>query len=690
MVRKWPGLWALSLSDMEAIAHFCESEQPSSARIFFRISSLSVPGINALKGHEASLFEAIAAFRSNPGGGRKRLREGDEEDNNKETCNSARATHLSVPRLPAWASSNSSERTTVAVAGVTPSNSKFTTPRVPAWMTASPISPSGPPPKQIFPNEPPPEPVQTTTYPLSREQSAEPNMELNTEREAEYPFFPDEVGEFNERFDEEKVQIHGGTKVTEQHPREVGVDEEARARFAAGSATEGSTLISHDPCNKELVLTKEQEQVLSLCLSGRSVCVLGYAGTGKSLLLRRVVKEFASRGIKYAVTASTGIAAVSIEGRTIHSWSGLALFEDKPINKMVLAMGAVALENVRTTDVLLLDEISMVSPFMIDTMDNVFRLVRSNHTTVFGGLRVIFFGDFAQLPPIESGKGRGEYAFESKAWDLLFPLPDQIVQLTRVMRQSSSTPEDMAFLRSLEEMRAGMLSSESLTFLNSLRRPVSGGDGIVPTTLYSTNHEVDADNQRELEKLPGQAITFVATETGPRAGREILQKNCRAPLELVLKVGAQVVLLKNLDVENGLANGSRGVVVGFIEPGFVGPVIRFVSGLTISFAQQTPFSVSVPNGKATRLQFPLRLAWAITTHKSQGMTLDRVKVNLERAFAPGQAYVAFSRVRSPDGLELSGSLNASMVTSHPKIAKFLADLEKRRKERDTEVNGEAV
>jgi hypothetical protein len=667
MVRKWPGLWALSSDDMEAIAVYCEKEQPSSSRALFRISGLSVPGLQALKGHEASLFEAIAAARRKAAEGRKRVREGDEENSNNDGDGSqTRAVtednfqpqpqqqqlqqqqqlrHIFRPRLPAWASAPAQERVTVTSSAFFKSAAS----NVPLWMSAQPLptfsGPSSPSPSPSPPPSPSPLPPPIQPQPMAFfEQAAN-----YTEHETEYPLFPGEEGC------------------------------EATALKERAEKTE-TVVTAPDLSQKEFALTPEQQQVLDLCLSGRSVCVLGYAGTGKSVLLRAAVKEFAGRNIKYAVTASTGIAAVSIEGRTIHSWSGLGLFEKKPLNEMMRLMGAVATINVKETDVLLLDEISMMSSSMIDTMDAVFREVRGRRDVVFGGMRVIFFGDFAQLPPVESGTSVPHYAFDSAAWDKLFPSPDQIVQLTRVMRQSSTTPEGAAFLQSLAEMRAGKLSEASLAFLNSLRRPLPAEHGIVPTMLYSTNKEVDADNQRELAKLPGRLVTFVAIEKGPLAGRNLLEKSCQAPRELSLKVGAQVVLLKNIDIEQGLANGSRGVVVSFVEPGSVSPIVRFTNGALFTFATRASFTVAVPGGTASREQFPLRLAWAITTHKSQGMTLDRVKVNLERAFAPGQAYVAFSRVRSPNGLELAGELSGSKVTSHPQIAKFFANLAKKRQE----------
>jgi ATP-dependent DNA helicase PIF1 len=433
-------------------------------------------------------------------------------------------------------------------------------------------------------------------------------------------------------------------------------------------------------------LSNGQQRVLDAVLAGKSICLTGVAGSGKSYLLEQIIAALPEETT--AITASTGVAAVAVGGLTVHSFAGIGL-GDGEISAMIrkVRFNQVARERWKTTKVLLIDEISMLSAGFFETLEKVARAVRLRKSEPFGGLQLVLCGDFLQLPPIVKNKKADIFAFQAPCWDSCV---SETIMLDRVFRQT-----DGAFVRMLNEIRLGHVSEEAERLLEGcVDREIDVSDGIVPTKLRATKSEVARDNRTELAKLPGKLTEFDAVDKGSKSARMALDRNVSAPLKLGLKVGAQVMLLTNLDVEQGLCNGSVGVIVEFTRDTkycalvktdgghkkqkreqrtldsftryapTVFPVVRFETGAKVAI-QPHAFEVS-SEGRvvASRTQIPLNLAWAITIHKSQGQTLSKLVISLANCFEFGQVYVALSRARSLEGLCLT-DFNSVKVKAHP-------------------------
>jgi ATP-dependent DNA helicase PIF1 len=420
-------------------------------------------------------------------------------------------------------------------------------------------------------------------------------------------------------------------------------------------------------------------------LAGANLFITGEAGTGKSYLLRSVIAGLEEKHPgALAATAPTGIAASHINGTTIHSWAGIGLGKGTPealAEKVSKNSGACA--RWRAAKTLVVDEISMLDASLFSALDLIGRTVRGG-CRPFGGLQVIACGDFFQLPPV-SLKFSG-FAFQSPAWSASSMAT---CNLTEVVRQSGDGP----FLSLLNEVRRGRLSvasSATLASCHVAKKPLPR-DGIAPTRLYCTNRDVDSENAAHLAALPGGEEVFVSGQSwkrapvdaaGEKAFAEAMEK--KAPGKLRLKVGAQVLLTRNW-AERSLVNGSRGIVVGFettilsggggISYGvgsgcYPGVVVRFDTGAVVTLGPTSTFLAS-RDGVGARIQLPLKLAWALTVHKSQGMTLTRAELVLEDAFAEGQVYVALSRVVNLKGLWVSGgAITQAAVKAHPAVLAF--------------------
>lgn len=435
---------------------------------------------------------------------------------------------------------------------------------------------------------------------------------------------------------------------------------------------------------QEVELSEEQRAVMDSVMSGANVFFTGKAGTGKTTLLRAIVAGLRARlgpaefKRRVAVTALTGVAATHIQGQTLHAALGLGTVR-RHRDVQAALMRADVRKRVMGWQVLVVDECSMLSAELLDALERALREVRGSHRPA-GGLQIVMCGDFFQLPPVTKQDGQGHnlgaayggslppsdaflnagYAFETPAWQRM---AFEHSVLTRAFRQG-----DTRFVELLDAVRiggrpGGLACSAVAEIARLCARPLEERGGIRPTQIYTRNRDVDDLNAAELAKLPGPKVAFAATDTttllpdAPSEGRAMLKrsdffKDCLAAPQLELAVGAQVMLLKNLDVQNGMVNGSRGVVVRFTEPGGQ-PVVRFINGREEAIAP-VRFSAEVHSvGECVRVQVPLKLAWALTVHKSQGMTLDYVRVSLRGVFAAGQAYVALSRARSLEGLQVT-------------------------------------
>ena len=467
-------------------------------------------------------------------------------------------------------------------------------------------------------------------------------------------------------------------------------------------------------------LDPKQQEVLDLCTQGHNVFLTGVGGVGKTFLLRRITHAMKAKyGVRrVAVAATTGVAAIILEGQTLHSLAGAGVptyvrdFQKcwKQKNKWL------------EIACLIVDEVSMVESSYLDWLDETVRVIRRSPTQAFGGIQLIFSGDFCQIPSISKGVSLmsrcpvtgcfnpnnipirvdqfQSYAFQTMCWkDAKFKL----AELTKVFRQS-----DVGMVRALTKIRRGLIDDEVRNFVAACARELSVDDHIKPTVLYARNKDVDSENEMSLRALPGETCVFDAKDSvhpedgapgwaGEQLQRDSFFKSALVPERIVLKVDAQVMLTQNID--NVLVNGSKGVVTGFqskektIEdlegrikrcdqvvqaqeraslmaqvegvrraPATAAyPIVMFSSSENNAHAAELRVCAPVEFknkiymlGECRRMQVPLKLCWALTMHKAQGQSIDRVKVDLNGSFQNGQAYVALSRAKTMAGLQILG------------------------------------
>lgn len=385
----------------------------------------------------------------------------------------------------------------------------------------------------------------------------------------------------------------------------------------------------------------DQELALAILLSGRSALLTGAAGTGKTHLLNKFIVQSKKRGKKVSVTATTGLAATHLNGNTIHSWSGIGVNNYLESN-FFDRLSKTRREVIKKTDILIIDEISMLHDFRLDMVDEIARKVREDDRP-FGGIQLVMSGDFFQLPPVNrSGDPSGGFVVYSNAWQELQPT---VLYLEQQYRQNDA--ELSAILTAIRAGDVRRRHAEALLARTKIEPP---SDDI--TELHTMNVDVDAINADKLAKLSGEERVYCQTTTGSKVYVETLQRSVLAPSELVLKLGALVMAVKN-SPQKMYVNGSVGTVVDF-EPLTDYPIVKFNNGREVVM---TPDVWELRDGERKRAsisQVPLRLGWAITVHKSQGMTLDAAKIDLRKAFVEGMGYVALSRVRDLDNLYLYG------------------------------------
>ncbi|EGX90812.1 DNA repair and recombination protein pif1 [Cordyceps militaris CM01] len=438
------------------------------------------------------------------------------------------------------------------------------------------------------------------------------------------------------------------------------------------------------PRSGAIALSSEQLHVRDLVVDqGQSVFFTGPAGTGKSVLMRAIIQALDDKHghgtERVAVTASTGLAACNIGGITLHSFSGIGLGKESATALVKkVRRNPKAKNRWLKTKVLVIDEISMVDGDLFDKLSQIGRTIRNN-------------------APVK-------FAFDAATWTTSI---DHTIGLNQVFRQ-----RDPEFARMLNEMRLGKITDETVRAFKALERPLKFDDGVDSAELFPLRAQVEGSNEKRLRDLPGEIHRFEAADTGDPAVRDRLLANMMAPKSIDLKVGAQVMLIKNLD--GSLVNGSVGRVIGFSDEktfqknkGIMDdtvedlatkrarkklgsfsrdselttswkeyPMVQFPSGSDdrlgrVLLCQPEEWTVELPNGEiqAKRTQLPLILAWALSIHKAQGQTLERVTVNLSRIFEKGQAYVALSRATSQDGLRVLG-FDKHKVMAHPKVVEF--------------------
>ncbi|GAA5890026.1 hypothetical protein JCM6882_009205 [Rhodosporidiobolus microsporus] len=505
-------------------------------------------------------------------------------------------------------------------------------------------------------------------------------------------------------------------------------------RLAPGMKERMLTSESMD-IKQKVILSPEQQMVLKMVVDdGKNVFFTGSAGTGKSVLLREIIaslkRKHRGNTDAVAVTASTGMAACNIGGTTIHSFAGIGIGAGTAEQLIAnIKKNRNANAKWQRVKVLIVDEVSMVDGILFDKLAQIATALKkkagkgaSAPSKPFGGVQLVVTGDFFQLPPVTKGQVP-TFAFEAKAWKDCI---DHTVNLTQVFRQ-----KDTEFIDMLNEMRFGRLTQDSIKKFYALQREPKYAIGIEPTELFPMRTEVERANQNRLRALAGEARTFKAEDGARDSDPERLKNNTylnsfMAPPELVLKVGAQVMLIKNLDTT--LVNGTVGTVVGFgvqeldgddpdgeegegeLFIGADGEHIRVKAEVSAAEARrkakiadmvangkmelgpvvdwQTPhgierktmvreeFKVEDPAGNrlAWRKQYPIILAWAMSIHKSQGQTIARVKVDLGKVFEKGQSYVALSRATSLDGLQVL-RFDPKKVAAHEKVVTWSKSLQ---------------
>ena len=410
--------------------------------------------------------------------------------------------------------------------------------------------------------------------------------------------------------------------------------------------------------------TECQKKFYDAYFGNRNICLSGPAGTGKSYALKGLCDFLSANGVNVAITATTGVAAYNVGGQTIHSWAGIGL-GDLDIIDLIEKVSRNKLANNRIveTDLLVIDEVSMLKSDLLDKLDGIFKAIRFSREP-FGGLQIIFCGDYLQLTPVWKNGEEEMFAFESDSWKEATP---QVVLLTEIVRQHG----DKEFAKMLNEVRVGDVSSVDL--LKSRIDISFADDGIDPVFLFCKNSDVDILNKEMLNEIPGTIKRYVAKDTGSDFHTDFFNKHTPIPEILELKINAQVMLLKNIDVTKGLVNGSVGKVKGYTPDGVI---VHFRTGDHIITNQVTEIREQRPSkGKmlmtvaASRTQIPLRIAFAITIHKSQGSTLDRAIVDVSSAFAEGMVYVALSRVRNLEALSLT-EFRASKIRANKKCLDF--------------------
>lgn len=411
---------------------------------------------------------------------------------------------------------------------------------------------------------------------------------------------------------------------------------------------------------------------LSILQTGANVFLTGEPGSGKTYTVLQFITWLREHNVETAITASTGIAATHIGGYTIHSWSGIGIEQDLS-EEMLDRIGQKAhiVRRIRKAHVLIIDEISMLANGTFEMIDAVCRYVRHDERA-FGGLQVVLAGDFFQLPPIyRAGQSRstqsrnnslfGEFGDEENSHTFAFTSPvwERLHLLVCYMSEQYRQEEGDDFYKLLGAIRNGTVTREHEDLLTERYASVAPND--VPV-LFPHSAAVDTTNARALEKIKSKARTFVMEKNGPDILTNNLARGCLSPEELLLKEGAVVMFTKN-NPSAGFVNGTLGTVESFTRES---PIVRTHDGKTIIV---TPMDWVIEENGAVRAsitQMPLRLAWAITIHKSQGMSLDAAHIDLSHAFEYGQGYVALSRVCSLAGLTLGG-FNKRALEVHPTV-----------------------
>lgn len=415
----------------------------------------------------------------------------------------------------------------------------------------------------------------------------------------------------------------------------------------------------------------KQSTALDILKEGHSVFLTGPAGSGKTYLLNQYIEYLTQNNIRHAVTASTGIAATHLCGRTIHSWSGIGIADHLDVRdiKKILTKPLVK-ERLTKTRVLIIDEISMIHAHQLDMISQVLRLARGSWDP-FGGMQIVLSGDFFQLPPINTNPDHEtRFVYDAQSWK---EMNIAVCYLSEQFRH-----DDDRITQILSDIRNDRVDENTVTTLRESSGTTFDAEDDV-TRLFTHNIDVDRINDHELSKIDGKTFTYAMTSDGHKNVIEVIKKSCLAPEVLSLKEGALVMFVRN-NFDAGYVNGTIGAVIGFDDDEF--PIVETIDGEEITVY---PDKWALEEGDETLAQItqlPLRLAWAITIHKSQGMTLDAAEIDLRKCFEYGMGYVALSRVRSLANMRLLGindialKVNPSIRTKDKEFQKLSKKAEK--------------
>ena len=400
----------------------------------------------------------------------------------------------------------------------------------------------------------------------------------------------------------------------------------------------------------------KQTTALNILKSGKNVFITGSAGTGKTYLLNLYTKYLKERRVYPTIVAPTGIAASHLGGQTIHSFFALGIRENIDEEYVEFLMEKKYLKTrFSKLKLLIIDEVSMVSPELFSAMDLVLRGFKGVDAP-FGGVQVVISGDFFQLPPVSKQPKEKRFAWQSPSWKAL--------ELQTCYLEEKFRQDDNRLIDVLDDIRSGNISEKTNKALEA-RMDVSLSDDAKITQLYTHNADVDRINLAELDKLEGEEKLYVYESKGSAKNIDKIFKSSLVLEELRLKKGALVIFIKN-SPDGEYVNGTTGVVQSF-SPIDKMPIVITTEGRKVKLDLED-WSLENDSGKvtATVSQVPLRLAWAITIHKSQGMTLDAAQIDLSKTFEVGQGYVALSRIKSIEGLSLLG-LNPMALRVDPLI-----------------------
>lgn len=435
---------------------------------------------------------------------------------------------------------------------------------------------------------------------------------------------------------------------------------------------------------KEKKLSEEQKDVLNKVVNQRkSIFFTGCAGVGKSLLIEHMVKglqEKLGHEGQVVITASTGRAAFNVHGCTLHSFAGIGLGkEDASVLANKICFSNTLRHKWTKAKVLLVDEVSMIDGRLFDKLEYIAKQARESDKP-FGGIQLILSGDFLQLPPVSSNVPGEEPAlrtFQAKSWDRCI---DEVICLRTIFRQS-----DTEFIVALAKLRMGFIDESTMKLLHTLTRELPPQDEGEPVNLYATRIRAEHFNSDKLASIDESERVYEAADKSSGKFNPVTLRDCPALPSVTFKKGAQVMLIRNLSTD--LVNGTVGIITGFSNEVHrthgskmykeALPIVRFTLAngrMYTKVIDRSTWEVKQANGTviASRCQMPLILAWAITIHKSQGQTIQRLRVDLADVFESGQVYVALSRAVSADNLQVIG-LNPDKIRTDTDSLSFYVD-----------------